>query len=339
MSNRFSVVVDLLAVLGLLGVAAGVVSAPVPVGDGPLRAFLVLPAIIFAPGYALVSFLYPELPGGEGARDDEAAGWSLTGLERLGLAVAASLAIVPIVALVSNFTPLGVRARPVLAGVVGLSVVLTLGAFVQRFRVDPDHRFRVPVGTLIVDGVGRYLAPSRSGVRQRSSFEVRSHGQRLLNLLLIGSVLVFAGSVAYAAVGPTLPSQDGDFTELYLLDGDGERLLGSEGPVGDGSVPATVVLENNEGEETTYTVVIQRQQVATGDGETRVQRRTVVDSFGTTLADGGSKRFSRTLQGGSGERVVILVFQGDPPANPTAENAYRMARVWPAGTPDTSGDE
>ena len=75
MSSRVRAVADLVAVLALLGVAVGVVFLTSLAG--PLRIAAVLPVILFLPGYALVSALYPD----PADRDDE--GWSLNPTERV----------------------------------------------------------------------------------------------------------------------------------------------------------------------------------------------------------------------------------------------------------------
>lgn len=333
MSSRFGAVVDLFAVLVALAVAVGVVFVT-PLG-GVLRVAAVLPAILFLPGYALVSALYPDRSGDPDDRGDE--GWSLNAIERAGLAVAASVAIVPLIALVSNFTSYGVRAEPVLGGTAVVTVLLTLAALDRRLRLDADRRYRV-TGDWLRGSVGRYLTAGRPSLDQRTPFEARTSGQRLMNLLLVGAVLLLVSSVAYAAVGPQLPSEDGSFTELYLLGDDGDRLLGSEAALADGgSVPFTVAVENHENERTRYTVVVQRQQASRSGNRTVVSKTTEVGRTSTTVADGETARLSQTVRGGEHVRVRVLLYRGDAPANPTGDDAYRVTRFWPAGPPAGGG--
>ncbi|MBX0295765.1 DUF1616 domain-containing protein [Haloarcula nitratireducens] len=333
MNERLGAVVDLLAVLLLLGAATAVVVVEPP-GGALLRVPLLLPAILFLPGYALVSFLYPDAPGNQAARNDD--GWSLTPLERAGFAIAASVAIVPIIALVFNFTPYGVRGPPVLGGTIAVTAVLTLAAFVRRARLPAERRFRVSVG--FAGGLRKYFTTDRRGARQHSPFEVKSDRHRVLNLVLVAAIFLLLSSVAYAAVGPTLPSQDQDSTEFYLLDENGEYLLGVEEPLDGGSVPANIVIANHEKEDVQYTVVVKRQQVSVGDNRTQVQQERVTDRFQTSVAAGETERIERTFEGGGENvRVQVLLFRGGAPENPTAADAYREARFWPAGNPTESG--
>ncbi|WP_135303643.1 DUF1616 domain-containing protein [Haloarcula amylovorans] len=334
MNERLGTVVDLLAVLVLLGAATAVVVVEPP-GGALLRVPLLLPAILFLPGYALVSFLYPDAPRNQAARNDE--GWSLTPLERAGFAIAASVAIVPIIALVLNFTPYGVRGPPVLGGTIVVTAVLSLAAFVRRARLPAERRFRVSGS--FVGGLQTYFTTSRRGARQHSPFEVKSDSHRVLNLVLVATIFLLLSSVAYAAVGPTLPSHDQDATEFYLLDENGEYLLGVEESLDGGSVPANIVIANQEKEDAQYTVVVKRQQVSVGDNRTQVQQERVTDRVQTSVAAGETKQIEKTFEGGGENvRVQVLLFRGDAPENPTAGDAYREAHFWPAGNPTESGE-
>jgi Predicted membrane protein len=83
----------------------------------PLRYVLGTVFVLFLPGYALVEALYP--------RGDE-----LSPLERLALSIGLSLALVPLVGLLLNYTPFGIRLYPVLASLSLLTLCLTfIGAW------------------------------------------------------------------------------------------------------------------------------------------------------------------------------------------------------------------
>lgn len=329
MSNRLATVFDIFVGLLAVGAAAGIVVTDL-FGGGLLRTALVLPTLLFCPGYALVSLLYPDVPGDPATRDRQ--GWSLTTLERCGLAVAASVAIVPLIALVLNFTPYGIRTVPVVVGVTGVTTVLSLGALVSRFRVSSENRYHPRPLAWSRASVGRYLRAGPSSLRGRAPLEAENNRQRLLNLLVVASVLLLFSSVAYAAVGPTLPSDDGSYTELALLDSEGERLLGTEAPVGGSAIPATIAIENQEGQTESYTVVVQRQQVTVGEERTRVRQSSVVDTYRQTVEDGETVQIKRTFDGGGESvRIQVLLFRGEAPSNPSADDAYRVTRFWPGG--------
>jgi hypothetical protein len=76
---------------------------------------------LFLPGYSLIEALYPR--GGE-----------LSPLERLALSIGLSLALVPLLGLLLNYTPWGIRLNPTLAALSTLTLGLLLTASYRRFR-------------------------------------------------------------------------------------------------------------------------------------------------------------------------------------------------------------
>ncbi len=77
--------------------------------------------VLFIPGYSLVQCLYP-------LREE------LTDLERLALGLGLSLAIVPLVGLILNYTPFGIRLKPTVVSLSVLSLGLITGAVIRRVR-------------------------------------------------------------------------------------------------------------------------------------------------------------------------------------------------------------
>ncbi len=84
----------------------------------PLRYVLGSIYVLFLPGYALIEALYPEEK-------------SLSPLERLALSIGLSLAVVPLIGLLLNYTPWGIRLGPI---VVSTSVYTALLLFVAAYR-------------------------------------------------------------------------------------------------------------------------------------------------------------------------------------------------------------
>lgn len=77
--------------------------------------------VLFIPGYSLIQCLYP-------LREE------LTDLERLALGLGLSLAVVPLVGLILNYTPFGIRLRPIVVSLSALSLALITGAVARRVR-------------------------------------------------------------------------------------------------------------------------------------------------------------------------------------------------------------
>lgn len=104
----------------------GLVLASIPVvlfvDKGPLiyvRYVLGALMTLFMPGYALVEALYP--------RGDE-----LRSLERLALSIGLSLAILPLIGLILNYTPWGIRLVPIVVSTSAVSTALLTVAAVEK---------------------------------------------------------------------------------------------------------------------------------------------------------------------------------------------------------------
>ena len=82
--------------------------------------------VLFIPGYVSVEALFPK-------------GRELDGIERLALSVGLSLALVPLVGLLLNYTPWGIRLDPIMASLTILTIGLALVAFARRFRLSVER--------------------------------------------------------------------------------------------------------------------------------------------------------------------------------------------------------
>jgi hypothetical protein len=74
--------------------------------------------ILFLPGYSLLEMLYPKK--------------DLDELARFGLSIGLSLALVPLVGLALNYTPLGIRLLPVVFSLSGLTLVFLVVALGRK---------------------------------------------------------------------------------------------------------------------------------------------------------------------------------------------------------------
>jgi hypothetical protein len=76
--------------------------------------------ILYVPGFTLIEALYPK-------RDE------LERLERFALSVGLSIAVVPLVGLVLNYTPWGIRLDPALVSLAALTVVLGVVGVYRKY--------------------------------------------------------------------------------------------------------------------------------------------------------------------------------------------------------------
>jgi hypothetical protein len=112
-----------LAVLAVLSVALIPDVFPINLVRWVLGSILVL----YLPGYTLFQLLFPQ--GGE-----------LYGLERFAFSIGLSLALVPLVVLLLNYTPWGIRLDPIVASLSGLTVLLAVGAAVRKYEQKQIRR-------------------------------------------------------------------------------------------------------------------------------------------------------------------------------------------------------
>jgi uncharacterized membrane protein len=104
--------------------------------DAPVRVVLGLPFVLFFPGYTLIAALYPR-------RDD------LDGIERLALSLGLSLAVVPLIGLVLNYLPWGIRLLPILTGLTLFIAACSVAAARRRAQLPPSERFAADIRPIL----------------------------------------------------------------------------------------------------------------------------------------------------------------------------------------------
>lgn len=251
--------------------------------------------------------------------DNKGARSGIDGIERVALSFGLSIAIVPLIGLVLNFTPWGIRLLPIVITVSVFTLLSVVIAAQRRWELPEEEQFSVPYRSWIATGKTELLDPD---------------GQidAALNVVLILSVLLAIGSVGYAVA---VPPQGEQFTEFYLLteDSDGE-LVADDYPetlrVGE-TTTLTFGIGNNEYETTEYTVVVQLQETTTVSNNTTVVSRTELDRFRTTVEHNETYHEEHTVQptqAGEDLRIKYLLYRGSPPTRPTTETAYRDLHLW-----------
>ncbi|MFC6756243.1 MULTISPECIES: DUF1616 domain-containing protein [Haloarcula] len=315
---------DLAATVVTVGMATGALLSPA--AQWPVVRLLVgLPLLFFLPGYALVSALFPHRLGdtaveslntdGTGRRllsTDRRIGWR----GRLVLAFGLSVALQPLVAVGLSLLATEYTLLSISIALGGVTVLFVTVAIVRRHSVPSHRRFCVPYRSLGRELIGRlYRRPAR--------------GDAALNVALTVVVLVSLVGVGYAM---TVPNNAERFTSTTLLTESSQgELVANDYPESlDASGNEFVIrLENNEREQTTYTVVGQLQRVDRSSNQ--VFRRQTVLRTSTTLNAGGSWTRSHTVAPGiAGEdlRLIYYVYRGEAPATPTVDSSYRYVHVW-----------
>ena len=315
---------DLAAVVALVVVTLGVVFLPL-VSETPVRIVLALPFVLFVPGYAFIAALFPEAGRGpvtDGAVDDDSTGpeeGGIDGLERVALSFGTSIVIVPLIGLVLNFTPWGIRLVPIMVSVGGFTLLAAAIASHRRNELPADEQFVVPYR--------EWLAAGRTEL-----FHPESRIDGALNVLLVVSILLAVGSVGYAVA---VPKPGEAFSELYLLTGgaDGELVADDypqEFTVGEPQ-SLYVGVGNHEHEQVNYTVVVELQNVTFENNESQIHQQERLNTFQTTLSHNETWHQNHTVEPtlvGERLRLTYLLYKGEAPSQPTVENAYRETHLW-----------
>jgi hypothetical protein len=92
--------------------------------------------VLWLPGYSFIKALFPkDLPFARGlARTLETSEKNLDTIERAALSLGMSLALVPIVGLLLNYTPWGIRLAPISISLLALTVVFATTAVIRDYK-------------------------------------------------------------------------------------------------------------------------------------------------------------------------------------------------------------
>lgn len=292
--------VDLLAVVAVT-VLAVIAALAMPEGS----AFRVVVALLFllvAPGYALVAALFPErhrrytVEKGEDAARSEEVSEGLDGIERAALSLGLSIAVVPLLGLVLNYTPWGIRLVPILVAVAGFTLGASLVAELRRRRLPDAQRPRFALDV------------------EPSSWWSGTPLDKALTVLLALSVVAAGAALVYVL---STPREGERFTEFYILGPGGmaedyptNLTAGAEGLVMVGVV-------NHEGGDVAYrweSWLVSGNVSANGTFEPGAETR--LDARAVPLADEqkdeSNYTFSAPLTPGR-YKLEFRLFKGDEP--------------------------
>jgi len=195
------------------------------------RVILGLPFLLFFPGYTLLAALFPKKG-------------SLSGVERVALSFGLSLAVVPLIGLILNFTPWGIRLDAILISLAAFIIAASGVAWYRREKLAPEERFRVSFNFRLPPNI-------------RLPFwywQEESLAYNTVSLVLAVLIAVGIAGLAYGVVNT--PRVGEKFTEFYILGPDGkaenyptELKVGEEGDV-------IVGIVNHEQENTSYRVEV-----------------------------------------------------------------------------------
>jgi uncharacterized membrane protein len=278
----------------------------------PTESLLVVPiAVLFvlvAPGYAIVSALFPARRAAETSEGHRLDVRGLDFPERLALGVGTSVVVAPFVAFALRTTVVGIDRAPVLVVLGALTLVATAVAVVRWRALPPGLRYQLTADPL----------------------RVSPTADRLLVVVVAVAVVIAASSVGYA----TTTARGGeDITEFYVLavQADGSLLADNYPSSLTLGEPARlyVGLDNHRGTDTTYTVVAVAQQVDLDTGE--VLRQEEFQRYTTTVADGeawGVRHEFTPAWTGVDVRVAYLLYIDRVPLAVSQGTADDSVHLW-----------
>ncbi len=310
----------------ILGTAWTLLAAALVIADisGPVRVLVGVPFILVWPGYLLTVALYPGryqeavVAKGEDAEATERAADGLGPLERAALSIGLSVALVPLIGLFMNFTPLGIRVTPLVLAIALWNVGAAGFGWRRRHFLRPDERpfFEIDVSL--------------------ERWRARPASERLVGVLVAVASLVAAGSVAYVLATPN-PGEPG--TEFYVL--------GATGTATDypthletGQVsPVEVVVRNHEHETVSYTIRVMLvngtfttpdgSEPDPGKGETRFEPgpESVYETWTTRLGASDGHRHQVDVQLPEGDYQLRFELYRDSMV-PGVDEPYRLTHLW-----------
>jgi len=184
-----------------------------------MRIILGVPFVLFFPGYALISALWPEKTK------------ELSNAERIGLSLGLSLAIVPLIGLSLNYT-FGIKLWPILTSLSIFIVAMSAIAIIRRSRAKEPFVFEIRM--------------------EKFEWKEVSKEDRTIIMAMCVAIAIAVGILIYIIVTPR-PGEA--FTAIYILGPDGK----AEGYPTNLSIGenATVIvgIYNHEHREVRYTII------------------------------------------------------------------------------------
>ena len=156
------------------------------VPDFVARVVFGLPFLLLFPGYTLILTLFPK-------RDQ------IKDIERVALSLGLSIAVVPLIGLILNYTPFGITLESTLYSVAGFIFLMSFITWLRLRRLDESERFNIELKIEWSTSVGRW--------------------DKVLKAILVVSVLAAIGVLSYVLATPKVGEK---FTEFYVLGSGGE---------------------------------------------------------------------------------------------------------------------
>ncbi|WP_164932809.1 DUF1616 domain-containing protein [Halorubrum amylolyticum] len=294
--------------------------------ESSIRVAIVLPILLFLPGYALMTALFPEkrinVPNAIGRRAPQNLTTFLLGEDpirlsptiRFVLAVGGSVALLPLLGLLTSAVTGTITAKTAVVTLALFIFVATAVGTVRRLQTPIDDRY----------------APSFAGKVSliKASVSGQTRWESILNTTLGISLLVAVFTTGFVL---TVPNDGESYSTAALYGTDDDELVLGNLPdemTREQTEEVIFVVNNHHDQSVDYTVVVKLQR-QNSDGTVIDEQR--LDTFNKTIAADQRWRHSHGLSPtfvGERVRVIYLVYEGKPPETPTRSNADADVYHW-----------
>lgn len=194
-----------------------------------VRTILGVLTIFFCPGYALISAVFPRRG-------------QIATVERVGLILGTSIAVVPLIGLVLNYTPWGLTLESILYSIVFFVFAMSVIAWFRRRKLLDEERFNIKF----------QLKIPRLGI---------DIPDIALSVILVLVILAALGMLGYSMVTPKIGQR---LTEFYILGSGGKTTdYPTELAVGEKS-SIIVAIVNREYETVPYQLDVRIDGIKSG---------------------------------------------------------------------------
>ena len=243
-----------------------------------IRIILGLPFLLFFPGYSLILALFP--------KKDQ-----IGGIERVALSFGLSIATVPLIGLILNYTPLGITLESTLYSITGFIFVTSFIALLRLRRLDEPDRFKIEFPVTQIGWTG-------------------NKWDKALSAVLVISILAAISVLGYVLATPKVGEK---FTEFYVL-GPGGEASGYPTEISAGEEASVILgIVNHEQEKASYLVEI------VVDGVSHSEK-------GPLNLENGEKWESQVTfqvdKPGNDQRIEFLLFKDNQ------TDIYRSLHLW-----------
>jgi len=157
----------------------------------------------------------------------------------------------------------------------------------------------------------------------------------VVTIVVVVGLLLATASITYTATVPGREPEGDPVTFSLLTESGDGTLVASDYPTNftrNESKPVVVAVSDGEQEPTGYTVVVELQRVRPSDSgvDTRVLEERELRRFHVSVPANETQYTAYNVtptMDGENLQLVFLLYNGEPPADPSTANAYRELRL------------